>query len=156
MRLMQVLLSSCLVLMLVSVAQAETNSKDYPLGQRSLFSDRAIAERVKPSAQVCLEGDACAAEAPVMVAAAGGASAAPLSAEARYNQTCKVCHGAGLAGAPKVGTAADWKPRLAKGMDTVVKHAIVGFNAMPPKGTCATCSDAEIRATVKYMVDHSK
>jgi len=150
------LFSGCLIVILAGVAHADSDSKSYPLGQRSLFSDRTIAERVKPSAQVCVEGDACAAQAPVMVAAAGGASAAALSPEARYNQSCKLCHGAGLAGAPKVGKAADWKPRIAKGMDTLVKHAIVGFNAMPAKGTCATCSDAEIRATVKYMVDHSK
>lgn len=153
MRLMK-LFSGCLIVLLVGVAHAESSNKGYPLDQRDLFSDSAIAQRVKPSAQVCVEGDACATQAPIMVAAAGGASAA-LSPEARYNQTCKMCHGTGLAGSPKVGTA-DWKPRIAKGMDILVKHAISGFNAMPPKGTCATCSDAEIRATVKYMVDHSK
>ena len=155
MGLAQKLVPIFLLVACVGVAQgAVMTSKDYPLGQRSLFSDRAITERVKPTAQVCVEGDACAAEVTTVVASAGTA-AGPKTPESIYNGTCKTCHGSGIAGAPKVGTA-DWKPRAAKGVDTLVKHAISGFNAMPPKGTCATCSDADIRGVVKYMLDHSK
>jgi cytochrome c5 len=69
---------------------------------------------------------------------------------------CTNCHGTGVLGAPKFGTAADWAPRVAKGMDTLYTHAIAGFNSMPPKGTCAACSDDEIKGAVKYMVDGSK
>ena len=59
-------------------------------------------------------------------------------------------------GSPKFGVAADWAPRIAKGLETLNTHAIAGFNAMPAKGTCAACTDAEIKAAVKYMVDGSK
>ena len=69
-----------------------------------------------------------------------------------YNTNCVVCHAAGVAGAPKLGDKAAWAPRLAKGMDTLLSHVIKGFNAMPPKGTCAACSDDELKAAIEYMV----
>ncbi len=43
-----------------------------------------------------------------------------------------------------------------KGNATLVKHAIEGFNAMPPKGMCMDCSDDEIKAAVEYMVEQSQ
>ena len=64
---------------------------------------------------------------------------------------CIICHGTGVAGAPKYGDAAAWKPRLAKGMPTLFSHVKNGFNAMPPKGTCAECSDADLQAALEYM-----
>ena len=54
----------------------------------------------------------------------------------RYDQSCTYCHSSGAAGAPKTGDQAAWKPRLEKGMDTLVKHVKEGYNAMPP-GACA-------------------
>ena len=73
-----------------------------------------------------------------------------------YDSSCMACHATGAAGAPKVGDKAAWQPRIAQGMDTLVNHAINGIRAMPPKGTCATCSDADLRAAVEYMVSESK
>ena len=73
-----------------------------------------------------------------------------------YMQSCWACHNSGAAGAPKVGTAADWAPRIEKGMDTLVKNAIDGINAMPAKGLCFTCTDDDLRDLVQYMVDSSK
>jgi cytochrome c5 len=61
-----------------------------------------------------------------------------------------------VAGAPKTGVAADWAPRIAQGEDTLVTHAINGIRGMPPRGTCATCSDDEIRNAVKHMVAAAK
>lgn len=79
---------------------------------------------------------------------AAGASA---SVEDKYNQSCTFCHGTGAAGAPKTGDKAAWEPRMAKGMDTLVKHARDGFNAMPPKGMCNDCTDEDFRALIEYM-----
>jgi cytochrome c5 len=31
-----------------------------------------------------------------------------------------------------------------------------GINAMPAKGTCMTCTDADLQAAVEYMVDGSR
>ncbi len=83
---------------------------------------------------------------------------APLMAAAgadTYNTACAMCHGAGIAGAPKLEAAA-WTDRLAKGEETLVKHAIEGFQGdsgyMPPKGGRLDISDEDIAAAVKYMI----
>ena len=68
-----------------------------------------------------------------------------------YNQSCIACHASGAAGAPKKGDSVAWKPRLAKGMDTLLKHTKEGIKAMPPKGMCMDCTDAEFTALIKYM-----
>lgn len=73
-----------------------------------------------------------------------------------YMQSCWACHNSGAAGAPKVGVAADWAPRIEKGMDTLLANAISGINSMPAKGLCFTCTNDDLKALVEYMVDSSK
>lgn len=73
-----------------------------------------------------------------------------------YRTACMACHATGAAGAPKTGDKAAWKARIAKGMDTLVKHAIDGIGAMPPKGGRPNLTDAQIKAVVTYMVNESK
>jgi cytochrome c5 len=73
-----------------------------------------------------------------------------------YDKYCTGCHSIGAGGAPKLGEANDWAPRLKLGINTVYKNAINGMGAMPPRGTCATCSDAEIQAAVDYILQNSK
>jgi len=77
-------------------------------------------------------------------------------AEAKYMQSCFACHSTGAAGAPKVGTAEEWVPRMEKGMDAVVANTINGVNTMPPKGLCFDCTDDDLRALVEYMVASSQ
>jgi len=72
-------------------------------------------------------------------------------AETLYNQSCIACHASGAAGAPKKGDAAAWEPRVAQGMDTLLKHTKDGLNAMPPKGMCMDCTDEEFKALITYM-----
>jgi len=108
-----------------------------------------IAERIKPAGSVCLQGDATCG-------AAAAASSGPRSGDDVYKTSCMACHDTGAAGAPKKGDKAAWAPRLAQGMDTIYGHAINGFNGMPPKGTCMTCSDDDIKAAVDFMVEASK
>ena len=79
------------------------------------------------------------------VAASAGAG------EALYKQACLVCHAAGVAGAPKFGSKESWAIRLPLGVDTLTASVIKGKGAMPPKGGSAA-SDAEIRASVEYML----
>jgi cytochrome c5 len=73
-----------------------------------------------------------------------------------YQSHCAVCHNTGAAGAPKLGDTAAWEPRIKQGMAVVFQHAINGYNSMPPKGTCMSCSDDEIKAAVQYLADQSK
>lgn len=101
-----------------------------------------------------------AAPAAASPAAATAAPAAPQAAsagagEALYKQTCLACHGAGVAGAPKLGDKAAWAPRVAQGLPVLVQSAIKGKNAMPPKGG-SNASDQDIRAAVEYMVNAAK
>lgn len=126
-----------------SIAYSETTSG-------SAKSAVTVKERIAPVGKTCMSGEPCAA-APTAPATGG-----PKSGKEVYTTACTTCHGTGLMGSPKFGSAADWAPRAAKGLDTLYTHAIVGFNSMPPKGTCATCSDDEIKAAVKYMVEGSK
>jgi cytochrome c5 len=65
---------------------------------------------------------------------------------------CGACHEYGVSGAPKTGDAAQWEPRLAKGMDALVasiKQGVAPY--MPPYGGCANCTDEDFKALVKYM-----
>lgn len=110
-----------------------------------------IRERIKPVGEVCVAGEDCGDIAAPVAVAAG-----PRSGEDIYNSTCFGCHGTGAAGAPKVGDAGEWSARTGKGLDTVISNAINGVGGMPPRGTCSSCSDDDIAATVKYMVDNSK
>mgnify|MGYP000052112267 FL=1 len=63
--------------------------------------------------------------------------------QAVYQAQCTACHAAGLIGAPKSGDAAAWGPRLTKGYDTLLTHALKGFGAMGAQGGGAY-SDIEI------------
>lgn len=74
-----------------------------------------------------------------------------------YDHLCHSCHTAGVAGAPKLGNKADWAPRIAEGMDTLIKHAIDGYtgpdgNVMPPKGGNPALTDEQVANTVKWIV----
>ena len=79
---------------------------------------------------------------------------------AQYANTCDGCHGEGLGGAPKTGDTADWKQRVAKGMNKVRENTIVGFEGatgiMPAKGGYTELTDEEINAIVDYMIDVSR
>ena len=73
-----------------------------------------------------------------------------------YEQHCAVCHRDGVAGAPKFRNADDWKPRLAQAdINALTVSAIKGKNAMPAKGTCTDCTEADLKAAVQYMVPQS-
>jgi len=105
-----------------------------------------------------------AAPAPAPAPAPAAPAAAPATASADtgktlFNAACVACHGAGIAGAPKVGDKANWAPRIAQGNAVLYEHAIKGFQGkagvMPPKGGSAA-PDADVKAAVDYMVAAAK
>lgn len=120
-----------------------------------------VAERTAPVGEVRLEGETAPDEA---AAAAEGEQVAatdePKSGKTVYESTCAACHSGALPGAPAIGKAEDWAPRIDKGMDTLYKHAIEGFQGeggmMPAKGGNTALSDAEVKAAVDYMVEQSQ
>ncbi len=113
------------------------------------MDDASIRERTQPVGSVCVEGEDCGS-------ASAAVASGPRDPQELYNGVCAGCHTSGALGAPKLGDAADWGARLNQGLDQVIANAINGINAMPPKGTCSTCSDDDIANAVQYMVDNSK
>jgi cytochrome c5 len=111
-----------------------------------------IAERIKPVGEVCIQGEECKG---VGAVSAATSSSGPRSGDDIIAAHCGACHGAAAAamGAPAIGDGAAWKGRADKegGLDGLLAKAISGINAMPPKGTCATCSDDELKAAIKKM-----
>jgi cytochrome c5 len=130
-------------------------------------SSRAdVLERIKPIGEVRMEGapaPAVAEPAPAAETSAAAAPAAPASGgassgEGVYKQACFACHMTGAANAPKLGDKVAWAPRIAKGMDALLQSAINGVpgTAMAPRGTCAACSDDDLKSAVEYMVSNSQ
>jgi cytochrome c5 len=70
-----------------------------------------------------------------------------------YAQSCKACHTKPDSGAPLVHDHAAWDPRWAKGLPMLLDHAIVGFQAMPAGGQCATCKRKDYEALIRFMAD---
>ncbi|HSC82257.1 MAG TPA: c-type cytochrome [Pseudomonas sp.] len=120
----------------------------WAVGAQAATNDE-IAERIKPVGEVCVQGQECKGIEAVAASAGGGAKT-PDDIIAGH---CGACHTAGVLGAPKIGDSADWKKRASEqgGLDGLLAKAISGVNAMPPKGTCADCSDDELKATIKKM-----
>ena len=112
-------------------------------------TDDAIAERLKPVGQVCVMGEECKGVGAVAAATGGGAR----TADDIIAKHCSACHTPGILGAPKIGDTAAWKERADHqgGLDGILAKAISGINAMPPKGTCADCSDDELREAIQKM-----
>ena len=116
--------------------------------------EAVVIENIKPVGQVYVAGES--EPEPAATTADAGAAAEPKSGEEIYNGSCLACHATGAAGAPKVGDAAAWAPRIAQGRDKLLANAINGLNAMPPKGLCMACSDADLQAAIDYMVSQSQ
>jgi cytochrome c5 len=105
------------------------------------MTPEAIAERLRPVGTV-------------QFAEAGGARALQ-SGEAVYKLSCAACHMTGAANSPKVGDTGAWGPRLKQGFDTLVKHAVDGFKAMPPKGGNNDLDPIEVARAVAYMANQT-
>jgi len=128
-------------------------------------------ERIKPFGQVAVAGEdnaalAIQASAKAVAGAAGLASGGGTAATQAmdgpsvYGSACVVCHGAGVAGAPKPGDMAAWSTRIAQGNATLYKHALEGYTGskgfMPAKGGRMDLPDDAVKAAVDHMVSLSR
>lgn len=133
------------------------------------MSDAAVKKRIAPVAQVSIDPNApaapAAAAAPATAVASvtippAAAAASPAkgtgSGKSTYDTVCQVCHGAGVAGAPKMGDKAAWAPRIKQGVARLHASAIKGKGAMPAKGGNPSLSEADVSAAVDYMVSAAK
>ncbi|MEB0137600.1 MULTISPECIES: c-type cytochrome [unclassified Undibacterium] len=87
-----------------------------------------------------------------LAAQAPAAELRPRSGALIYNMQCAECHLRGVNGAPKLSDRPAWAARLAQGPTRLIEHAIHGYKIMPARGSCSTCTDAEITAAVQYMI----
>ncbi|KAB0632319.1 c-type cytochrome, partial [Burkholderia latens] len=106
------------------------------------LSDQQVAARIAPIAQVEVKD----ANAPRTYK----------TGEEVYKAVCVTCHGTGAAGAPKFGNKDDWAPRISQGFDTLLKTALSGKGAMPPRGGTSPddVSDYEIARAIVYMANN--
>jgi cytochrome c5 len=96
----------------------------------------AIAQRIQPVASVELRD-----------------ANRPLRAgEEVYTTQCAACHTAGLAGAPKLGDAAAWAPRIKTGYEALLTSALKGKGAMGAQGG-GDFNDLEIGRAVVHMAN---
>lgn len=122
-----------------------------------------IEEQIAPVGKVAIAGQAqppVTTPAPIVAEPVAVAIVTQISGEEVYNSACAVCHGAGIAGAPKVGDATVWTARIAQGDDKLYANAINGYQGsagvMPAKGGRADLTDEAVRAAVDYMIEQSQ
>jgi cytochrome c5 len=104
-------------------------------------AETGVLNRIKPVGEVTI-ADATAPQA-------------SMTSEQVYRDVCKVCHEAGLVGAPKLGDKAAWAPRIKRGINALYASALNGKDQMPPKGGNRNLSDIEVQRAVVYMANHS-
>jgi len=112
------------------------------MGSRPPLDEEAINARIQPLARV------------EFAAPQQGPVAGKRSGEDLYKAFCIVCHGAGVAGSPKLGDQAAWAPRIKLGLDALLKSATAGKNAMPPKGG-SDATPEELARAIAFMANQA-
>lgn len=137
-------ISSLIVLMVAGTVAAGTNAE--------------VLERIRPIGMVNLIPSAVPSEVAAVPVMAIPKEDENSPGRQIYTKVCVACHATGVSNAPRLGNKADWEPRTGKGLDALLQSALRGLpgTAMMPKGTCATCSDEDIRLAVEYMVSRVK
>ena len=120
-----------------------------------LGAGSSAAERTKAVGQINI----VPAETQRQSIQVAAAAPAEVNGQQIYQNTCVACHGAGIAGAPKLGDTGLWAKRIAKGLDTLYASAINGVQGntgvMPAKGGNPALTNAQIKAAVDYIVAQS-
>lgn len=77
-----------------------------------------------------------------------------------YRRVCFACHDTGVAGAPKLGDTGLWAPRMKKGYEALMESVLNGYQGkagyMPPRGGCADCSDEDLAAGLRYILEQAR
>jgi cytochrome c5 len=85
----------------------------------------------------------------------GSAKAEPASPNekqfALFANNCVQCHARPGVGAPLVGNPVEWKERIARGEEAMLRNVVEGIRGMPPLGYCSACSEADFRVLTRFM-----
>lgn len=76
-----------------------------------------------------------------------------LTGEQVYNEICAGCHASGALGSPKFKEKADWSKRISQNYETLLDHALKGFNKMPARGGDPDLSDMEVARGIVFMTN---
>ena len=112
-----------------------------PSADPNALTPESVAARLQPVGHV------------EFAAGGGGGASGARTGEQVVKEVCATCHQAGVAGAPKIGDASGWAPRIKQGLNALVASAMKGKGAMPPKGGNASLSDDEIARAVVFMAN---
>lgn len=107
--------------------------------EAAAMSDTAVRARIQPVGQ--------------SVAIDPNAPKVERTGEQIYNEVCASCHGSGALGSPKYKDAGAWGKRIGTGYDTLLSHALKGFNKMPARGGDPDLTDLEVARGVVYMTN---
>lgn len=135
--------------------QAGANFKE-PEAKPAPAAKSATVPAATPTATDATQIVAVPAPAAPAAAVVAPDKAGPNKGKAIYESACVVCHGAGVAGAPKAGDKTAWAPRLETGMNALYANALKGKGAMPPKGGNPSLADADVKAAVDYLAGMAK
>ena len=149
----RVILIACVTIASISQAkhmdQDTIDKRTSPVGKVNIEGMPSSTEADHD--EMAHEETVIAAEEVVEVTVDAGATTGARTGDALYNTYCIACHSIGLANAPKAGDSAAWNKLLEIGIDDLVASAVKGKNVMPPKGTCADCSDEELKDAITFM-----
>ena len=112
----------CVALCVTSVGACDTH-REPEAGDRSVVAAPAVSATQQPSPRVMQ----------------------------MWSRSCALCHVDGNAGAPRMGNADEWSPRLAQGQETLLKHTVEGLNSMPPLGYCMACEREDFISMIEFM-----
>lgn len=141
--------------LVISIVLMSLDNDDEAFAARAALEEKEVMDRIKPLGVVATTLKE-AKEASPVVEVVVAKVVEPMTAEQVYNRACMACHTTGAAGAPKLGDAEAWAPRIAQGGDVLFEHATKGFKAMPPRGGSPQLSDDDITAAIGYMVEKSQ
>ena len=98
------------------------------------YAEKAIAERIQKVGSIELRD----------------ANRVMKTGEQVFNAQCTACHTAGALGAPKLGDAAAWAPRVKTGFEALLQSALKGKGNMGAQGG-GSLDNFEIARAVVYM-----
>ncbi len=101
------------------------------------YTDKAIAQRIKPVASTDYKDPA---------------NAVAKTGEQVFKEVCVGCHAVGGIG-PNLGNAGQWAPRIKLGLEALMASVIKGKGAMGARGGNSELSDAEIQNAVAYIAN---
>ncbi|HEV6966966.1 c-type cytochrome [Roseateles sp.] len=133
-----VLLAFVVPILVIILLANYVSTDTKPAAGTGALDAQAVAERIAPVGRVEVKD--------------ANDAAALRTGEQVFQAQCSTCHASGALGAPKLGDAGAWGPRIKNGVEALLTSALKGKNNMPAQGG-GEFSDFEIHRAVVYMAN---